>query len=286
MIFKHTNPYKRNLIILLCAEILLIICTKLYESYTVTGGAEDFSFGWTYGVPLLGGIVVAGYAFGIRCHQPLCRKRQVFRGWPMFDLQWPENYCYGCGAPMEGASIAREKHPPQPVKRILPVRIILRYYRDFIVIYLSAWTFFYSIIQDFDFSNYFPYLLESWAGTHRLWLSWASAGERALFIQSFSTFFAIMIFLGLIISDYFKRKSVEIKRRYVAIAYLGYVITCIAVLDVVGGLDRDYLFEELRASWVREGPTNSFLQGAALTLVALIVLGVATVQYVGGKRKD
>ena len=56
---------------------------------------------WHYWFAVLSAIVTLAYAFSIRCAAPGCGRRQVFRGWSVFDLRWPSERCYHCNAPLD-----------------------------------------------------------------------------------------------------------------------------------------------------------------------------------------
>lgn len=90
---KHMSYYKKRLVTLLFIQIFLVIVHKIYEPKTWE--LATFSE-WpiTYPLGLTCVVFLLFYAFSIQC--PNCKKKQVFRGWSVFDLKWPQEICYSC----------------------------------------------------------------------------------------------------------------------------------------------------------------------------------------------
>ena len=103
------NKYKRNLVILLAIQVIFtLIHIILREPQVMSEGI--LSTPWHFWISLLFGIFVLLYAISLRCPNPTCNRMQVFRGFSIFDLKWPEDKCYSCGVPLssenkEGYSI-------------------------------------------------------------------------------------------------------------------------------------------------------------------------------------
>jgi magnesium-transporting ATPase (P-type) len=90
------NKYKRNLIILLCIQIILTLNhVVLRESFILN--ESNFNLSWHFWIGLLFGIFVILYAISLRCPNPACHRMQVFRGISVFDIKWPNDKCYSCG---------------------------------------------------------------------------------------------------------------------------------------------------------------------------------------------
>ncbi|MCP5002947.1 MAG: hypothetical protein GY941_03210 [Planctomycetes bacterium] len=92
------NKYKKRLIILLIVQAAITAFHKFYESTYLHENPFHYS-NWTYYLGMVFGIFVVGYAFFLSC--PDCGVKQVFRGWSIFDLRWPEDKCYKCGGTIE-----------------------------------------------------------------------------------------------------------------------------------------------------------------------------------------
>lgn len=84
---------KRLLQALLVGYIAIIVVHKMVEHYYPP---EKFWLSWSFLLSLAYGTAVMLYAFSLRCQN--CKARQVFRGMSIFDLRWPEETCYSCGA--------------------------------------------------------------------------------------------------------------------------------------------------------------------------------------------
>jgi thiamine transporter ThiT len=73
---------KTKLLVAVAVQVILIVAYRL-------------GLDWLFYVNLLWGMLTIAYAFSIRC--PACHKRQVFRGWSIFDLRLPGAVCFSCG---------------------------------------------------------------------------------------------------------------------------------------------------------------------------------------------
>jgi hypothetical protein len=89
---KHSSRF--NLIVLLWVEAAFIAVHVALKK-----PVAEFAWHWALGVTL--GAAIAMYAWSIRCPATNCGKRQVFRGWSLFDLRLPADRCYACGAAIE-----------------------------------------------------------------------------------------------------------------------------------------------------------------------------------------
>lgn len=78
----------------LLLEVIIIFCSKMYEHFFQS--EQLFIFNWNFWIPLTFGIFIIIYAFNIRCQNPRCRARLVFRGISIFDVRWPSQ-CHKCG---------------------------------------------------------------------------------------------------------------------------------------------------------------------------------------------
>ena len=77
---------KNILLSLIVAEAALIIVLNL-------------EYNWLFYPVLILGVTLVLYAFSIKCGH--CEKRQVFRGFSIFDLRFPKDNCYYCGSVMK-----------------------------------------------------------------------------------------------------------------------------------------------------------------------------------------
>ena len=89
------NKHKLKLLILLTLEVVLIVLHKFLSA--PISSPTDMTFEWHFIAALGLGIFIVIYALSIRCSNQNCKERQVFRGWSIFDLSWPEDKCYKCG---------------------------------------------------------------------------------------------------------------------------------------------------------------------------------------------
>lgn len=94
------SKYKARLLALIMVEAVLIGFHKLLAE-PVSSYPSEISFEWHFITALTLGIFIFAYALSIKCPNQNCRERQVFRGWSIFELRWPENKCYKCGCSME-----------------------------------------------------------------------------------------------------------------------------------------------------------------------------------------
>jgi len=88
------NKYKERLVGLIIAQVVITIFHKYYETIYLHEDPFHYS-NWTYYLALGFGFFVMGYAFFLSC--PNCGAKQVFRGWSITDLKWPQDQCYKCG---------------------------------------------------------------------------------------------------------------------------------------------------------------------------------------------
>lgn len=89
---RQTVNASNKLKILIVVEVLLVVVHRFLRVDNDSGGVS-FSE-WHFLLAIGFGILVALYAFGMRC--PICRARQVFRGWKLSDLRFPSERCYKC----------------------------------------------------------------------------------------------------------------------------------------------------------------------------------------------
>lgn len=91
---------KKNTVLklLIGIEVVLIVICKLFERSD--SNLYLFIHNWYFWAPLAFGIFVFFYAFNIRCPDRFCNARQVFRGLSFFDIRFPGDKCYRCGANM------------------------------------------------------------------------------------------------------------------------------------------------------------------------------------------
>ncbi|WP_139044297.1 hypothetical protein [Marinobacterium stanieri] len=94
------SKYKARLFALLMVEVVFIGLHKVLED-PVSSYPTKISFEWHFIAALTLGIFIVVYALSIKCPNQSCRERQVFRGWSIFDLCWPEKKCHKCGCSME-----------------------------------------------------------------------------------------------------------------------------------------------------------------------------------------
>jgi hypothetical protein len=99
--------HKAKLIALAAAVLGLIL---LYRLLRVPTDGNSVVFEWHFWLALAAGVAFIAYAFSIRCSVPICARRQVFRGFSIFDLRWPGERCYHCGGPLKPSS--SEPHAP------------------------------------------------------------------------------------------------------------------------------------------------------------------------------
>lgn len=93
------SKFKKRLIALLLVQMVLaLVHVAFREPQEVNEGI--FSSPWHFWLGLWFGVFVVLYALSLRCPNTGCRKMQVFRGYSVFDLRWPEEKCYSCGAPL------------------------------------------------------------------------------------------------------------------------------------------------------------------------------------------
>jgi hypothetical protein len=93
------NNYKQRLIILLIVDaLLMLVHVLLREQSPVSGNIIENP--WHYWLVLVFNLFVVLYAFSLRCPNSTCQRRQVFRGYSIFDVRWPGNNCYYCGVPL------------------------------------------------------------------------------------------------------------------------------------------------------------------------------------------
>jgi hypothetical protein len=93
------NKHKTRLIILITTGTLLVlILVFLRESPALTGDVAGKP--WHYWLSLGFWVFVVLYAFSIRCPNSTCGRGQVFRGFSISDLRWPNSNCYYCGVPL------------------------------------------------------------------------------------------------------------------------------------------------------------------------------------------
>ena len=85
--------------ILIFVECILIAIYKLSE--TLGWHHQQFWTDWLFITPLLFGVFTVFYAFNIKCKNPECNAKQVFRGLSFFDIRWPSSKCYKCGKALD-----------------------------------------------------------------------------------------------------------------------------------------------------------------------------------------
>lgn len=77
-------------------EIILIVLYRFWDALKSTE-STIFWQDWFFLLALAFGVFTVLYAFNIKCKNPECAARQVFRGWSIFDIRWPSRKCYKCG---------------------------------------------------------------------------------------------------------------------------------------------------------------------------------------------
>ncbi len=83
------NKNKKKLILMLIIQAFLTISHKMLND------PNEVNFvTWHYLSALGFGVFIVIFALKLGC--PHCGARQVFRGWSIFDIRWPENDCHGC----------------------------------------------------------------------------------------------------------------------------------------------------------------------------------------------
>ena len=93
-----TLTHKTKLAALLLLLVALIVLHQLLGASADTGA--QLTFEWHFWLPLFVGMILVAYALSIRCPVPTCGRKQVFRGYSVFDLRWPGERCYYCHAPL------------------------------------------------------------------------------------------------------------------------------------------------------------------------------------------
>jgi len=87
---------RKTLQLYILIEIGLIASYRVVE-YAYPSSGVHFWKDVFYLVPLSFGIFAVYYSYNIRCKKQNCNAKQVFRGWSIFDLAWPNSKCYRCG---------------------------------------------------------------------------------------------------------------------------------------------------------------------------------------------
>ena len=92
------NQYKLKLIILLTVQVIVTI---IHKSIPDKFDETDFYYlsNWSYWTGMGWGIFTIIYALRLGCTS--CGARQVFRGFSIFSLRWPEETCHKCGSIIE-----------------------------------------------------------------------------------------------------------------------------------------------------------------------------------------
>ena len=90
------NYMKKKLIVLVSIEIILIVLYVFSRSFNV-GQLEE----WLYWLTLVFGVYAFLFAFSIKCSNPSCKRRQVFKGLSIIDIRLPGNKCYYCGTNLD-----------------------------------------------------------------------------------------------------------------------------------------------------------------------------------------
>ena len=93
------SKYKKHIVALLLIQVVLVAVYLAFRQPAEPGDSVLGSY-WYFWVVLGFGVFSVLYAFSLRCPNPTCRRRQVFRGWSIFDLRLPEESCYHCGVPL------------------------------------------------------------------------------------------------------------------------------------------------------------------------------------------
>lgn len=89
---------KSRLIALIIVQIVVTVIYKLVEAKNSEVHFYHYS-NWSYWLAMTTGFLLYGYAFFMAC--PKCGAKQVFRGWKLSGLRWPEKKCYKCGYEIE-----------------------------------------------------------------------------------------------------------------------------------------------------------------------------------------
>ncbi len=80
------------LLLLVFIQIVLFSIARMLD----LGGLNSVLY-WT----IMGAsLALVAYSFQIKCKNPTCGRRQVFRGLSIFDLRLPSNHCYFCSTPL------------------------------------------------------------------------------------------------------------------------------------------------------------------------------------------
>src|SRR5918996_445311 len=90
---------KQNLVALLVLLAGSVVLHRLLRGSEDAVGAVTFE--WHFWLALAVGVTVIAYAFSIRCRAAGCRRGQVLRGLSLFDVRWPGERCYYCGASLK-----------------------------------------------------------------------------------------------------------------------------------------------------------------------------------------
>jgi hypothetical protein len=97
---KNLSTYASKLKYFFAIEVFLVVLYRLLDTFQES---NDIQF-WRntfFIIPLIFGVFTVFYAFNIKCKNPECHARQVFRGLSFFDIRWPSSDCYKCGTPLE-----------------------------------------------------------------------------------------------------------------------------------------------------------------------------------------
>lgn len=92
---------KLLLIALLTIEAVIIVIHNILEVEPSSMDSWLQEAGWHYWLGLLVGIATVAYAFSLSCSN--CGAKQVFRGWSIWDLRWPDTQCWKCNHGIEDA---------------------------------------------------------------------------------------------------------------------------------------------------------------------------------------
>lgn len=98
--------YKKKLIILIIAEVILIILHKIYAgAFSFNDGIQDIPIIYLLSIGL--GIYISFYVIFLRC--PKCKKPQIYRGVSPSQWYWPNDTCYFCGALLKPSATKENK---------------------------------------------------------------------------------------------------------------------------------------------------------------------------------
>ncbi len=88
------NKYKRRLMAILLVQVIITIIHNTSESRF---DASNFfqAANITYWLGMGWGLFALIYAIKLGCAD--CGARQVFRGFSVFSLRWPQDNCHQCG---------------------------------------------------------------------------------------------------------------------------------------------------------------------------------------------